>query len=702
MQQFLWRRERYLLFFCSLLSAMPLYANQAATEAEQKPPTRLEQIFDLNRRAHKSEYMRWSTNSQLEYMQVLYKIIGATPPGRHHNAAMMVLEKSWLADEVAASPQVYHGNQLPFDLELFVGKLGAEQNYLARVINPAKTTVGALNFITLLATPQTNSVLLRKRQEAIKTFVHDQELHDRCQQLLSSVATHENIAYMFWSFDLLEGTVKHGMKYKVPVFKWLNKKRWGMSFANLDGWVDAIVTLGLGAVTLGSLGIFAFHKCRHLFSTNKDYQFLPDTEKRRIDSGAYFDGLDWKTRALNMVSGNKSGVAAGLSLLAGYFYFYQVRHQFEHLKCRAMGEKMMFKSMSSLSYMFAAIQELYFELCDDPTWRLLPGCEPLFTFFEQTAQEDGNVREMLACLQSKACRSKKRATWAMGDLVRAYLALDQCKDKLGDLFAAVGRIDVYAGLAQKYKDLEGQPNQLCFPTYVANVPTLQCNNLWNPFLSPDVAVSNDIALGGGQRTQHYIVTGPNAAGKSTVLKAIAIGALMGQTCGMVPAESCTMSPFHVLETYLNITDDLQEGNSLFKQEVIRADEVLTRVREVAKEGKPALLVCDEMFNGTTPDEGMSSAYSVAAHFAQQPNVLSSVATHFAQLTDLANQYPAISNMHVSVAKTRSGSWHRSYKLLPGTSNQHVALDMLGEQGIDNSIVALARQVLKRRKTGGKK
>ena len=198
-----------------------------------------------------------------------------------------------------------------------------------------------------------------------------------------------------------------------------------------------------------------------------------------------------------------------------------------------------------------------------------------------------------------------------------------------------------------------------------------------------------------KKAQHYIITGPNAAGKSTNLKAVAISAVLAQTCGIVPARQCVMTPFHVLETYLNITDDLKQGNSLFKNEVIRASELLRRVSAKNGESGPALLVFDEMFNGTTPYEGMSAAYSVAAHLAQRPNVLSVIATHFSQLTVLPQTYQNMANMHVSVQPLRNGRWHRPYTLGKGVSDQHIALDMLAEEGIDSSIVDTARDLLRK-------
>jgi DNA mismatch repair ATPase MutS len=81
---------------------------------------------------------------------------------------------------------------------------------------------------------------------------------------------------------------------------------------------------------------------------------------------------------------------------------------------------------------------------------------------------------------------------------------------------------------------------------------------------------------------------------------------------------------------------------------------------------------------------------------RNPRVISLVATHFEYLSSLADEHPNIANMKVVLEPLRApGMWHRTYRLAPGVSDQHVALDMLAEKGLEPSIVSKAQEVLRK-------
>lgn len=107
------------------------------------------------------------------------------------------------------------------------------------------------------------------------------------------------------------------------------------------------------------------------------------------------------------------------------------------------------------------------------------------------------------------------------------------------------------------------------------------------------------------------------------------------------------------------------------------------------------LVFDEMFSGTTPHEGISCAFATISSIVTMPHVLSCIATHFKYLIRLPAQHPSIVNKCVRLEPVcGSMKYLRSFILENGVSDQHVALDMLDEQGIQNDIVQRARAVLR--------
>ena len=189
-----------------------------------------------------------------------------------------------------------------------------------------------------------------------------------------------------------------------------------------------------------------------------------------------------------------------------------------------------------------------------------------------------------------------------------------------------------------------------------------------------------------------MITGPNAGGKSTILKSLTISVLLAQTFGLVPAEQLSLTPFSSIATYLNITDDIGSGNSLYKAEVIRVVELMKRIKNL-KPGQFSFALFDEVFNGTSPHEGSAAAYSVIDHLAQYENSINLVATHFSLLTKLSEKNNRVTNYKVTVTVHDDGRIEYPFKLYSGVSNQHVAIDILRNEGVSNTILEQAQSLL---------
>jgi DNA mismatch repair ATPase MutS len=217
-------------------------------------------------------------------------------------------------------------------------------------------------------------------------------------------------------------------------------------------------------------------------------------------------------------------------------------------------------------------------------------------------------------------------------------------------------------------------------------------NFWNPFINPAKVVSNDLNLQGPDR-RNMIITGPNAGGKSTLIKAVPINLILSQSIGLTAASYAEITPFYSIATYLNIVDDIAAGNSLFKAQVLRAQEMINLV-EQTQSNKFSFVALDEMFNGTSAKESMAAAYSVVKHIGQYPNNISIVATHFPLLTNLEGEIDAFANYKVSVEVDDKKGIYYPFKLEHGSSTQHVALNILRQEGYDCTILAEATEILK--------
>ncbi len=217
-------------------------------------------------------------------------------------------------------------------------------------------------------------------------------------------------------------------------------------------------------------------------------------------------------------------------------------------------------------------------------------------------------------------------------------------------------------------------------------------NFWHPLIEKDKVVTNSITLGQDYYKPNVILTGPNAGGKSIALKTITLCLLMAQAIGIVPAQEMILTPFYSISTYLNITDDAGAGQSLFKSEVLRCQELIDKI-EKSKNAEFHFQVFDEIFNGTTPQEGMAAAYGVAKHLSNYENNICLIATHFSELTQLEQETKSFENYKVYVNYMKYGQIEYPYKLEKGKSNQHVAFDILKNQGFSGNILESAKEML---------
>ena len=611
---------------------------------------------------------------------------------------------------MSTAPVVYEGTQLLEDLELLCGKQQACQQYAASILQRAQTTYGAVSTGLLLALPQTNLTLLKQRQDAVKMLSDTSQLYTNCRTILSTLAQHQAETISLLKNDMLTRVVHDTRVFQMKPFTLLNRSRWGLLFHHIRSVVIGAVSTGLGCWAgykalqyvlhqLWHKGILRKQEEQYVPPLSQDASFLQQAQQQlgsftkqdaeEVD-GACGHTYDYFLRYIWKKTTN-TAIRAGIAGISSYTLFYSVLYWWDSFRANLLQDKMIYRGMMGLATSVRQAELLYTQLKQHDVWRSLPGCAPLFDFFENALQTNDSVKKFFSMLSSSSFHPKYGHRFDAGVIVRAYLLLDACGPEILNLLAAVGRVDAYCGIAALMQEQRPDGNQFCFVDYGTSQPELCIKGLWNPLLSSAGAVPSDIMLGKKTKHDHFIITGPNAGGKSTLLKGAALAAVMAQTCGIVPGTSSKMSPFAVIETYLNITDDLQEGNSLFKKEVMRAGELIRR-----SDAHRSLLLFDEMFNGTTPYEGVSCAYSVIDHLAQRPLVITLVATHFEYLTHLAERYPRVAAMQVGMMPVRGGrEWQRTYTLEPGISGHHIALDMLAEEGVELDVIRSAQTVLKK-------
>ena len=128
--------------------------------------------------------------------------------------------------------------------------------------------------------------------------------------------------------------------------------------------------------------------------------------------------------------------------------------------------------------------------------------------------------------------------------------------------------------------------------------------------------------------------------------------------------------------------------------MLRAQKLLETIKEL-KPGEFAFTAIDEMFSGTSGVEGAAAAYSIGKHLGTFDQSICMIATHYPLLTRLEADCDSFTNYKVSVDITRAGKLMYPFKLEKGISDQHIALDILRDQGFDSEIIETAQEIIDR-------
>jgi hypothetical protein len=279
-----------------------------------------------------------------------------------------------------------------------------------------------------------------------------------------------------------------------------------------------------------------------------------------------------------------------------------------------------------------------------------------------------------------------------GNGLSAYRLLGKVKQHFEAAMAGLGEIEAYMTAAKLINESANQSAQYCFPTYLEHqkTPAIACDGVWSPFINPQTVVTNTINLGADYQLPNLVVTGPNSAGKSTILKSIVLALIMAQSLGIAPASQMSLTPFGNIVTYLNVADSQVDQESRFQAEARRVFEYGDKVDQLSKEHSFSFAIFDEIFSGTSPEEGAQLGLKVARALARYPTCMSIIATHFPKITELEQETNGLYvNYNVSVEQapiTKSvtmehGKIKRLYKITPGISHQHIAVEVFNEKGI---------------------
>jgi DNA mismatch repair protein MutS len=190
------------------------------------------------------------------------------------------------------------------------------------------------------------------------------------------------------------------------------------------------------------------------------------------------------------------------------------------------------------------------------------------------------------------------------------------------------------------------------------------------------------------RQQLLLITGPNMGGKSTYLRQAALIVLMAQIGSFVPARQAKLPIIDRIFTRIGASDNLARGRSTFLVE-------MSEVAAILNHATPASLVLlDEVGRGTATFDGLSIAWAVVEHLQKHTRARTLFATHYHELTELADLLPGVKNVHVSVKETPNEIIFLR-RVEPGSADKSYGIEVARLAGLPRSVIERAREVLKR-------
>lgn len=198
-----------------------------------------------------------------------------------------------------------------------------------------------------------------------------------------------------------------------------------------------------------------------------------------------------------------------------------------------------------------------------------------------------------------------------------------------------------------------QANGYVKPTFVAE-PCLRVESGRHPMveaLRDDPYIPFDIAFG-DKEGRAKVITGPNMAGKSSCVRAVALMVCMAQMGSFVPASSMTLGIHDAVQTRMGASDEISRGKSTFMVEMTETSDILRTVTP------RTLVVLDELGRGTSTFDGVAIAWATLSHLASL-DIPTLFVTHYPLLSRLEAEYPTISN------------WHMAFTEMPGPSGPEI-------------------------------
>lgn len=281
-----------------------------------------------------------------------------------------------------------------------------------------------------------------------------------------------------------------------------------------------------------------------------------------------------------------------------------------------------------------------------------------------------------------AADKRKTLEYSLFQDLRTHMAAQ--RERIIHAADMVAQLDYWQSLAQV-----GRTNNWCRPELDAEA-NLDIREGRHPVVEAMLGranfVPNDFRLDAGRRL--CLLTGPNMAGKSTVLRQVAIISLLAQMGSMVPASAARLGLVDRLFSRVGASDNLAQGQSTFMVEMMETARILRQAT------RRSLVILDEIGRGTSTYDGVALAWAVVEDLAKRAggDLRTLFATHYHELTALEGRIAGVFTMNIAIREYNNDILFL-HKLVPGPSDRSYGVEVARLAGVPGPVVQRARAIL---------
>ncbi len=600
------------------------------------------------------------------------------------------------------------------DLELFYGPKDKPHLNYAATIDYTSTELGKAYLYSILATPSADTNVLRTRQTSIHKLQTSPLLYE-LKKDFDNLANHEAIFFTLFDEDSFASTIR-GLKLVDTQFEsealkkasdWYNNNTVVANICTAEQTIRLTigqkVNQGVRRIviplknfwetecvppTVSFLIHNVFKKLNSLFGLKIDMNM----EKLCQLGNDIPKALLIASSAAAKITSIPDQLISYLKLLPSTSDIPMVFQ--DNRKIQLLQKFAVLKNISD-ERAFAPYIDLSSALCKK-TKKLCSYLEHMYTIKEKIEQYANSLLPLLPKLNNLSflntgnlinkIREFKSTSDAfdLPSLIIIYNQLIEHRDSLLQAMVALAELEAYMSIALFINNSVKEKLPICYAEYppqpIFESPLIVLNDFYNPLIAKPIP--NSVEIGNHSENKNgLVITGANAGGKSTLMRALLFNIILAQTFGIATANRLTLHPFSSIATCFNVTDSQAQGLSLHQAHAKRVKGLEEYARK-SSDSHFSLIAFDEMFNGTNKIDGAALAMATLKVLSNYKNNVSITSTHF--INELKQVQKEVSNFGYYMMPKRNDI--NKFKMQKGISSDFSGIEIAEEQGLPANII----------------